>query len=123
VLKVNVTREEVRAYKRTNLQVGPDQEFRWEAKFSETQMEDLKKKLGKQKENGKDYMSNLYREVFERIKPILPKLDKFKPEMVSNYVDVVVSCSEEVHKILELDKVTVKQKGLKESLSKKRNGK
>jgi hypothetical protein len=113
-MKVNVTWEEVNAYKKTHLKVQPMKDgFGWELRMTDNQTDAMAKEYMKCIEDGKKYEHILHEVIFEKMKSLPLKTAQFEPEMLADQPDVIRAMAVELIKVMGLDKIKTKQQKLK----------
>lgn len=109
-LKVNKTIEEVKSYIKNKFEVvDDDNKVSWKARFTEDQLDTIEEMLTDKIEENLEYRHLLEIEVYSKLKFILPKTEIFNAEMLGNQPIAIKMIADEIFKMLELDKVKVKQ--------------
>lgn len=114
-IQLNVTREEVLGYEKQKIEALTE-DFGWVVKFSSNQITELKSRLIEKIEKHKEWKHILSETIFLKMKPKMPKIEHFNPSMVSCAAEALELIIEQMIKLMELDKIKIKQKTINETM-------
>ena len=111
-MEVQVKREQVSAYHKYKLFVDVPQGLSWSVRFTEIQLEDLKKEIKKRMDDRKDHVHYLEKAIFDKMKYDFNVSEVFTADMVSDQPEIIYAFSKELMVQMELDSYEPEQRTL-----------
>lgn len=115
-IKVNVTRQEVKASEKTVLEAETPGGLNYKASFTQPHLEELSARTKKKMNSRKEYKSLLFETVFLKMHPSIPKLEPFLPSMTVGLDELIKAFSIAILKVMGLDTYVPAQKTVAESM-------